>query len=102
MTKRFTVPDEWGLSEQQEVVLGSLLDAAGEFVAPIEFVSALYDDEVEPGMAAPAKLRVLVQRCRAILDEQSKGKVKIITRRNLGWKISSKGRLLLQKIVDKV
>ena len=99
--KSFNIPEDWGLSAQQELMIGSLLDEAGRFISPAELSAALYpDDPIDDGMRAPAKMRVLIQRCRELMDKHTGGIVTIVTRRNSGWKISKKSRLLLQKFID--
>lgn len=100
MAEQFEIPEEWNLSDQQDVVIGSLLDDAGEYISAAELQDALYGEKVEPGSAAPAKLRVLIQRCRDIVYELSDGKVEIETRRGKGWRITKKGRLILRKSID--
>lgn len=94
----FEVPEEWGLSEQQEVVIGSLIDDAGSFIPPYELCRALYEGKFKKGCPAPAKLRVLVQRCRDILAELTDGKVEIETKRGKGWRITKKGRMILANL----
>lgn len=91
----FDVPEEWGLSEQQEVVIGSLIDDAGSYIPPYELCRALYDGKFKKGCPAPAKLRVLMQRCRDILHDLTEGKVRIETRRGQGWRITKKSRMIL-------
>ena len=100
MSEQFEIPKEWDLSPQQEVVIGSLIDDAGEYISPLEFCEALYDDYDPEEKAAPAKLRVLVQRCREIVSELTEGAVKIEVRRNKGWRITKKSRIILKRLVD--
>ena len=97
----FKIPEAWGLSPQQELVIGSLLDDAGRFLSPAELSEALYpDDPVDDDMRAPAKMRVLIQRCRELMEIHTGGLVTIVTRRNSGWKVSKKSRLMVQKAID--
>ncbi len=98
MATEFEIPDSWGLSPQQEVVIGSLLDDAGHFVTPSDLCMSLYDEptEAKVKMVAPAKLRVLVQRCREILSDVSDGRVTVETKRGTGWRISRKHRIILK------
>ena len=99
--KQFKIPKAWALSPQQELVIGSLLDDAGRFVSPAELSAALYpDDPIDDGMSAPAKLRVLVQRCRQLLDDHTGGIVPSVSRRNSGWKITKITRLKLGKFLE--
>ena len=98
MADNFKIPEEWELSEQQELVIGSLVDYAGEYISPAEFCFALYDEEIEG--PAPAKLRVLMQRCRQILDEITGEQVDIEVKRNKGWRITKKGRILLKRAAN--
>lgn len=97
--EEFEVPDEWGLSVQQEVVIGSLIDERGKYIPPFEFCNALYMDDglykrLDP---APAKLRVLLQRCRAIVVKLTDGRAKIDTMRGKGWRITKKARVILMQ-----
>jgi len=98
--KEFELPDNWGLSEQQELVIGSLLDEAGRYLSAKVLCDALYGGGAKTKQPAPAKLRVLIQRCRQILHTQSKGIVTIDVRRNSGWKITVHNREVLQIVVD--
>ena len=100
--EEFEVPDEWGLSEQQEVVIGSLIDERGKYIPPYALCAALYpnDDRYEPGSPAPAKLRVLVQRCRDIVSALTDDRSEIETKRGKGWRITKRSRIILMKAVD--
>ena len=98
--KEFELPTNWGLSEQQELVIGSLLDDAGRYLSAKALCDALYSGSMSKNQPAPAKLRVLIQRCREILHKLSKGVVTIDVRRNSGWKITVHNRGVLQIIVD--
>lgn len=94
----FKVPDKWDLSPQQECVVGTLMDDAGEYTTAGEFCDALYGEGFAKG-PAPAKLRVLMQRCRAIVKDKSRGKVTVLVKRNSGWKITRKSRLIFLKVI---
>ena len=96
MSEMFEIPEEWNLSPQQDVFIGSLLDDAGVFISPEQFCDALYGEECDG--PAPAKLRVLKQRCDEIIRELTEGKVAIEVKRNKGWRITKKGRLILGKV----
>lgn len=99
MTYRpFEVPAEWSLSPQQECVIGTLMDDAGHFTTAGQFCEALYGEGFDKG-PAPAKLRVLMQRCRAIIQDKSHDKVTILIKRNSGWKLTKKSRLIFLKII---
>ncbi len=101
MAKRIELPNDWKLSERQELVIGSLADEPGEWISAYDFCVALYGKKgCKPGMAAPAKLRVLVQRCREILEEEAGSKVKIEGKRGSGWFMSRKSAAILRNIVD--
>ena len=91
----FTVPREWGLSPQQEFVIGSLIDSSPRYLSADHMCRELYEEEC-PG-PAPAKLRVLMMRCREIVEELTNGKGKIQIRRNKGWWVSEKTRKLLTR-----
>lgn len=96
----FEIPESWGLSAQQECLIGSLLDEAGEYLSADDLCDALYPDDVrEEGAPAPAKLRVLIQRCRDILHELSGGRADIEGKRGTGWRITKKGRVILRNLV---
>jgi len=94
MPSQFNLPD-W-LSPQQETVLKMFLGSPGTYVSTEDFCQALYNEKREKG-PAPAKLRVLIQRCRDIVSEITKGKVDVTIRRNSGWKISRKDVLLFKR-----
>ena len=100
--EEFEVPDEWGLSEQQEVVIGSLIDERGKYIPPCELCNALYPDDktYKAGSPAPAKLRVLVQRCRDIVEDLTEGRAEIENKRGKGWRITKRDRIILMKAVD--
>lgn len=97
MSAVFTIPPEWELSPQQEVVIGSLIDEAGDYISAADFCDALYDENC-PG-PAPAKLRVLIQRCREILEELTGDQVQVETRRYKGWRITKKDRIILKRLL---
>ncbi len=96
----FDIPETWGLTPMQEVVIGSLIDEAGTYITPADLHKELYEEKLPKGAPAPAKLRVLVQRCRDILLRLSGGKVEIVTKKRAGWKITKAGRSQLRKLVD--
>ena len=98
MEKNIELPESWGLSPHQECVIGSLLDYAGDFVSSADLCEALYGKATTP---APAKLRVLMQRCREIIDELTEGQVEIAIRRNSGWKFTVRHGFILKKIIEK-
>lgn len=99
--EEFEVPDEWGLSEQQEFLIGSLIDERGKYVQAYQLCNELYLDDrpYDPGEPAPAKLRVLVQRCRDIVADLTNGRSKIDTMRGKGWRITKRSRVILMKAV---
>ncbi len=99
MSEEVELPRAWGLSEQQDFIIGSLADEPATYLSAFEFCEELYG-EAEPGMPAPAKLRVLIQRCREILHEETDGRVKIEGKRGSGWYMSRKSVAILRKIVD--
>ncbi len=94
----FKIPKQWALSPQQECVIGTLMDDAGHYTTAGQFCEALYGEGFDKG-PAPAKLRVLMQRCRAIVEVKSTGKVAILIKRNSGWKITKKSRLIFLKVI---
>lgn len=95
----FEIPPQWGLSEQQECVIGSLIDDAGNYAPPYQLCAVLYpnDPPYAKGAPAPAKLRVLVQRCRDIVYDLTDGRAEIETKRGKGWRVTKKSRLILTK-----
>lgn len=96
MNDLFEIPANWKLSPQQEVVIGSLIDEAGTYISVSAFCEALYEEDyVGP---APAKLRVLVQRCREVLGELTEGRAKIETKRNKGYRITRKTSVILRSL----
>jgi len=97
--KPFEIPEKWNLSSQQELVIGSLMDEAGTYIPPSAFCDVLYCERYLLKAAAPAKLRVLIQRCRGILAKHSNNRVDIVVKRNSGWKITKKHSMILRKIV---
>lgn len=100
-TDEFQIPEDWRLSPQQALVIGSLADAPGSYISAYAFCRALYGKrEAKKGMAGPAKLRVLIQRCREILYERSKGSVDILVKRNHGWMLTRADVARMRKLVD--
>lgn len=95
----FEIPDEWGLSEQQEVVIGSLIDARGSYIPAADFCNALYPDDqtYRPRAPSPAKLRVLIQRCRSIVADLTNDRAGIQTKRGKGWRVIKTERVILMK-----
>lgn len=98
----FKIPEWWGLSEQQEFVIGTLMDMPGKFVAPYVLCNGLYlDDKAKKGDPAPAKLRVLLQRCRDIIEGLTGSEAQIETKRGKGWRVTRKSHAILSETVDK-
>tara|TARA_R110000772_G_C13310278_1_gene440231 strand:- start:24815 stop:25117 length:303 start_codon:yes stop_codon:yes gene_type:complete len=97
--EQYDIPAWWSLSNQQDVVIGNLIDAKGEWITAYQFCDALYGEGDEK-MVAPAKLRVLMQRCRDIVDELTQGRAQIITRRGSGWRIKLSDRTRLMTAVE--
>jgi len=99
MSSHFNLPD-W-LSPQQETVLKVFLEYPGSYVSTEYFCKALYGEERGKG-PAPAKLRMLLQRCRDIIHEITNGKVAVTVRRNSGWKISRKDVAVFKRYLAKL
>lgn len=97
MSDQVTLPESWGLSEQQDIVIGSLIDNAGSYVSAVDFCEDIYSETCYG--PAPAKLRVLIQRCRAIIDNYSEGKVEVLVKRNSGWKLTKRDAFKMKKII---
>ncbi len=98
MTNHFDLPD-W-LSPQQKIVLGLFVDNPGHHVSTGQLCKALYGEHCDKA-PAPAKLRVLIQRCRDILSDITDNGVEVTVRRNSGWKISRKDVLILKRCLAK-
>ena len=96
MAEMFDVPKRWMLSPQQEVVIGSMMDTPGRYVSAFDLCPALYDEECEG--AAPPKLRVLLQRCRDIVDELTYGEATIENKRGRGWRLTKASCEALRKV----
>ncbi len=99
MAEELELPRAWKLTENQDFIIGSLADDAGTYITTYEFCKELYGG-AEKGMPAPAKLRVLIQRCREILSDETDGKVKIEGKRGSGWIMTRKNAARLRNIVD--
>lgn len=91
------LPKKWNLSNQQDIVIGGLIDCAGSYISAADFCEDLYGEDCNG--PAPAKLRVLIQRCRAIIDNYSEGKVEVLIRRNSGWKLTKRDAFKMKKII---
>lgn len=91
------IPDSWNLTFPQDVVIRGLIDFAGSYVTADDFCDAIYDERC-PG-PAPAKLRVLIQRCRSLVINFTGGEVHIEVRRNSGWKITKKNAFKMKRII---
>jgi hypothetical protein len=102
MAEEIEFPESWGLSEQQEFIIGSMADEPGVWQSAYDFCLQLYDDEAEATMPAPAKLRVLIQRCREILDKHTGVEVVIVGKRGSGWHMTRKSAAKLRILVDPV
>jgi len=99
-TRAFKVPEGWGLSDQEEFVIGTLMDTPGRFHPAYELCNTLYRDyeggaRFKRGYDAPTKLRVLVLRCRRHVAKLSKGRAKIEGKRGRGWRITRKSHKVL-------
>lgn len=99
MSSHFNLPD-W-LSPQQRIVLELFIENPGQHVSTDKFCEALYGERRDKG-PAPAKLRVLIQRCRDIVDEITNDMAYITIRRNSGWKMSRKDVLILKRCLAKL
>lgn len=94
------LPEKWSLSEQQDIVIGNLIDNAGNYITAEAFCDAIYAEDIGED-PAPAKLRVLIQRCRAIVEDISKDQVKVKGRRNSGWKMTYQHGQDMLRIIDR-
>lgn len=89
-------PASWHLSPQQDFIIGTLADENGHYVSSKELTKGLYGEAMHP---APAKLRVLIQRCRELLHELTDGECAIIGKRNSGWFMATSDFERLQKCI---
>lgn len=97
MTSPTHIPNSWLLSAKQELVIRSLIDAPEEFQSPEELCEALYH---EHHVSAPAKLRMLIQRCREIIYQLTDGEVEVYTRRGKGWRLTRDGASVLHWLAE--
>tara|TARA_R110000772_G_scaffold2839_1_gene10291 strand:+ start:1303 stop:1611 length:309 start_codon:yes stop_codon:yes gene_type:complete len=100
MDRAIDLPKCWNLSEQQDIVIGALVVMAGKYVTAEMLCTWLYSEYIGKS-PAPAKLRVLMQRCRALIKEHSQGQAVIEGKRNHGWKITYNHGQVLRKIIDR-
>lgn len=100
-SKKFEIPEEWGLTERREFIIRTLTDSAGSFVAPVVLCVGLYpNDPHDKDMVAPPKLRFMIMKCRKVLSEHTGGVVGIISAMGRGYKISTTGFAVLKRIVS--
>lgn len=92
--------EELGISEQQETVLQYLTADPGVFLSAADLCDEIYDEDIEDE-PAPAKLRVLMQRCRKVVTDVSKGRSKIVTRRGVGWKMTRRDVVVFKTCLAK-
>lgn len=97
MEKDLKLPDSWHLSGYQELVIGSLLDAAPDFVTIPALTKAMYG---KASKTAPAKLRVTMQRVRDIVWDKTEWSVEIEGIRGKGWRLEIMPALVLKKYID--
>lgn len=103
MTKKFELPEEWGLTERREFIIRTLADSAGSFVSPFTLCVGLYpSDPNDNDMVAPAKLRFMIMECRKVLSKRTGGVVGIISAMGRGYKISATGFAVLKRIIEDV
>ncbi len=98
MNDPISLPDSWGLTKQQDDVIGGLIDNSGEYMTAATLCRCVYS-EVHTG-PAPAKLRVLIQRCRELVNKFSGDRVSILVKRNSGWKITETDADIMRKIIS--
>lgn len=96
MSYRFKLIEAWEISPQQATVIGRLLANPGKFQSSAVLCKLLYGKATTP---APAKLRMLVQRCRDIVCDETKGTATIIGKRNSGWKIAIKHSMVIKSCI---
>lgn len=102
MLEKFEIPEAWKLSPQQALIIGSLADEPGRFISPEDFCKALWPDR-RPETKAPARLRVLMQRCRELIVHHAQDKsdiqLVIVSKRNNGYMMPRTVAAELRKIV---
>lgn len=99
--RTYTVPKKWGLTLIESEVICLLIDYPGEYITVREMCGLVYGEDLDRGTPAPAKLRVLVQRCRRIVENVAGLTVEIEIKRGKGWRISRRNVLRLKRYFDK-
>lgn len=93
MSYRFKLIEKWGISPQQATVIAHLLVNPSKFQSTATLCDLLYGKAITP---APAKLRMLIQRCRDIIVDETNCRATIIGKRNSGWKITIKHCMVIK------
>lgn len=96
----YKVPENWGATKDQTVVIESLVEFEGKFISPEDLVAWVYDETLPYEAPAPPKLRVLIQRTRRVLESNTKSKVTIATRRGRGYRITRSSARFLKKSIE--
>jgi len=94
MSYRSKLIEAWDISPQQAIVIGRLLANPSKYQSTAVLCKLLYGKAITP---APAKLRMLVQRCRDIVHDETDGKAAITGKRNNGWKITFKHSVTIKR-----
>lgn len=94
MSYRSDLIKTWDISPQQAMVIGLLLAQPSKFKTTAFLCQVLYGKPITP---APAKLRMLVQRCRDIISDNTDAKATIVGKRNSGWKITIKHSVIIKR-----
>lgn len=97
----YTVPERWGLTLIESGIICLLIDYPGEYITSREMCKLVYGETLGHGTPAPAKLRVLVQRCRRLVEDIAGSVVEIEIKRGKGWRISRRNVLRLKRYFDK-
>lgn len=94
MSYRFKLAEAWGISPQQSTVIGYLLNRPSKYQSTATLCELLYGKPITP---APAKLRMLIRRCRDIIVDETEDQATIIGKRNSGWKITIKHSMVINR-----
>ncbi len=97
---KIRLPRIWGMSKIQSRVIRTLANNPGYYTSAYEFCQIIYPRDAEPGMPAPAKLRVLIMECRDMLHDLTDGEIVIDSKRGSGWYMTQETVDALRNIVD--
>ncbi len=90
----------WGFTKTQSLTIMLFLNFPGEYIDGYDILDEIYSEEVEDGAPVPAKVRVLVKRCREGLAEIFEGPPTIKTKRGKGYIMSKKDAADLEIVIE--